>query len=140
MTCTHLGVPGDFSREYWQKDAFKWYADPQQRLACDQKVYFHNYNSAVYPPNSWVREARLGRGRNWTEIQLTEVLADGTSEVSHMEAMGLSTPHGPIFGSGLPLREVITGEAVTFNSGKFLESHLSAVCNSHFQQYWVLWS
>ena len=64
---------------------------------------------------------------------MTEVLADGTSEVSHMEAMGLSTPHGPIFGSGLPLREFITvGKLLplTVGSSLSLTFQLSAICTS----------
>lgn len=58
---------------------------------------------------------------------ITEALADGTSEVSHLESRSLSlcTPHGPIFGSGLSL-----GEAVTV--GKLLPlivgNSLSPIC------------
>lgn len=54
---------------------------------------------------------------------MTEALADGTSKVYHMEArnFGLSTPHGPVFGRGLLLREVITvGKLLSLTMGNSL--------------------
>lgn len=57
----------------------------------------------------------------------TETLADVTSEVYHMEVrnLGLCTPHGPILGSGLSLREVVTmGKLLPLTVG----SSLSPIC------------